>query len=76
MNATRDFDDYHPTDEELNELKDIIRDTKDLTRGELCPGYDNNISSPKKPGIQNKNNFRDKTSPWKLATSADNLRRR
>ena len=57
VNATRDFDDYHPTDEELNELKDIIRDTKDLTRGELCPGYDNNISSSKKPGIQNKNNF-------------------
>ena len=35
VNATRDFDDYHPTDEELDELKEIIRDTKDLTRGEL-----------------------------------------
>ena len=48
VNATRDFDDYHPTDEELNELKEIIRDTKDLTRG-------NNISLFKKPCIQNKN---------------------
>ena len=35
VNATRDFDDYLPTDEELNELKQIIRETKDLTRGEL-----------------------------------------
>ena len=35
VNATRDFDDYLPTDEELDELKQIIRETKDLTRGEL-----------------------------------------
>ena len=34
VNATRDFDDYHQTDEYLEELEEIIRDTKGLTRGE------------------------------------------
>ena len=48
VNATRDFDDYHPTDEELDELKEIIRDTKDLTRGELGGQDINRIISSSK----------------------------
>ena len=43
VNATRDFDDYLPTDEELNELKQIIRETKDLTRGELSFAQDSRL---------------------------------
>ena len=43
VNATRDFDDYLPTDEELNELKQIIRETKDLTRGELIFAQDSRL---------------------------------
>ena len=43
VNATRDFDDYLPTDEELNELKQIIRETKDLTRGELRFAQDSGL---------------------------------
>ena len=44
VNATRDFDDYLPTDEELNELKQIIRETKDLTRGELRFAHDSGLN--------------------------------
>ena len=44
VNATRDFDDYLPTDEELNELKQIIRETKDLTRGELRFAHESGLN--------------------------------